>query len=111
MCGKDLGIIQHRNLQLGATEYVDWYAKQFIEDIQGHWGGEMSLVGREDGLIGKHSGSRLSYMINRRLSIPISNLLLVTSRRLGCRLAIEQAYLDHISANFSTTSILPPVGE
>jgi hypothetical protein len=47
-------------------EYVDWYADQFIEDMQGHWGGEMSLAGQEHGLIGKHPGCRLSYTLNRR---------------------------------------------
>ncbi len=46
--------------------FVDWYAKQFKKDMQSHWGGEMSVVGQEHGLIGKHSGSRLSYIINRR---------------------------------------------
>ena len=47
-------------------EYVDWYADHFIEDMQGHWGGEMFLVGREDRLIGKHLGCQVSYTLNRR---------------------------------------------
>lgn len=47
-------------------KYVDWYAEQFIEDMQGHWGGEMFQAGRGHGLIGKHPGSRLSFILNRQ---------------------------------------------
>lgn len=54
------------DVQKEFDEYVDWYADQFIEDMRGHWGGEMSVIGREHGLIGKHPGSRLSYILSRR---------------------------------------------
>jgi hypothetical protein len=46
--------------------FVDWYAEQFIEDMTGHWGGDMSQAGREHGLIGKEQGSRLTFVLNRR---------------------------------------------
>jgi len=54
------------NVEKKFDEFVDRYADHFIEDMQGHWGGEMFQAGRGHGLIGKHPGSRLSFILNRR---------------------------------------------
>ena len=59
-------IRMYEDVRGGFDAYVDRYADRFIEDMRGHWGGEMSVVGREHGPIGKHPGSRLSYVLHRR---------------------------------------------
>jgi len=66
--GKTVGlqIRMYDGVEKEFGNFVDWYADQFIEDMRGHWGGEMSVVGREHGRIGKCPGSRLSFVLNRR---------------------------------------------
>lgn len=45
--------------------FVNWYVKDFIKQMEGHWGGKIKIVGKSYKKIGKHDGCTISLDFKR----------------------------------------------